>query len=897
MADLESQSTVLEDYESVLEELTFNSKPIINMLTMKADKYRIYAPAIVELVKTRFFKVRQECKIPTLYLMDSMIKNLGGEFLEELTKGIVGVFCHAFEALNDPKIRIALYKLRQTWLPYIPVRKLAAIDEHIHAIDPNWPITAQEPSSPTIFLNPKFLEPKEDSAKRNSGKSSTERRSSPLPKKSILKPSLPAASSKPSSNSLAPPTIENKGRRSPQNTLVDKQASKSPSPMPSSSMKHSKPTKSPSKDSGANDYRIPKKKKVQFQSPPTSSSSSSLSSTSSLKPVDSFASSLSQPAPSQEVSLAMKDKRKKLLAQQRQIKTNKQLSMGILPPLQDDVSLDRVIQKHKRSSSPSPEKRPSESVVKRPRSASPTVTVDTRGDEVPVESDSSAGIAGRKHRNEDTSIEFDANKRIKTEPIEDLVLVTDNNPMKRIGGGGGGMDNDRTTDINDLLPDFILKKQEYMLEQARKRLQSDTLTSEQRDQLLRQVDQLLELQATHKEERTDKFLINDKSVSHGDSVSRNLDSVSFSHTPVTNSVSHFNDSVSHSHDFVSHPHDFVPHPHDSASHSRDLVSHPRPSAEIQPHRTLLPFPPPGDYIPPQRDFPPPRGLGRPPPPRANFRRRGGRGFKRGRRDRAFREHSPPLMRRGPGGMRDERGPPPPHHLSRHPLPQESEGPALVSDLYEKLRSSGLLLPPDGEAGSHPPPVRRGPALPMIRLNIRELKMDYEGLHMLLHEGEPCTSCGLRFREDQREEYQAHLDWHYQENRLDKDGSRATMRNWFLHPDDWITFDGSSLINQNEPLLSMEQESKEDSVGRDENKSAGISCQVLPGEDTQVCGVCHEQLEQFWEEDEEEWHFKDALRTGDGVLYHSYCYVDSKESLGLMSVDSSPISETAKPLNI
>lgn len=57
MADLESQSIVLEDYESVLEELTFNSKPIINMLTMKADKYRIYAPAIVELVKTRFFKV------------------------------------------------------------------------------------------------------------------------------------------------------------------------------------------------------------------------------------------------------------------------------------------------------------------------------------------------------------------------------------------------------------------------------------------------------------------------------------------------------------------------------------------------------------------------------------------------------------------------------------------------------------------------------------------------------------------------------------------------------------------------------------------------------------------------------------------------------------------------
>ena len=43
--------------------------------------------------------MRQEYKIPTLYLMDSMIKNLGGDFLEELAKGIVGVFCHAFESM------------------------------------------------------------------------------------------------------------------------------------------------------------------------------------------------------------------------------------------------------------------------------------------------------------------------------------------------------------------------------------------------------------------------------------------------------------------------------------------------------------------------------------------------------------------------------------------------------------------------------------------------------------------------------------------------------------------------------------------------------------------------------------------------------------------------------
>lgn len=48
---------ILKDYETSLEDLTFNSKPIINMLTMLAEKHRRLAPQIVELVQSRFFKV------------------------------------------------------------------------------------------------------------------------------------------------------------------------------------------------------------------------------------------------------------------------------------------------------------------------------------------------------------------------------------------------------------------------------------------------------------------------------------------------------------------------------------------------------------------------------------------------------------------------------------------------------------------------------------------------------------------------------------------------------------------------------------------------------------------------------------------------------------------------
>lgn len=48
---------VLKDYESSLEDLSFNSKPIINMLTMKADKHKEMATQISEMIESRFFKV------------------------------------------------------------------------------------------------------------------------------------------------------------------------------------------------------------------------------------------------------------------------------------------------------------------------------------------------------------------------------------------------------------------------------------------------------------------------------------------------------------------------------------------------------------------------------------------------------------------------------------------------------------------------------------------------------------------------------------------------------------------------------------------------------------------------------------------------------------------------
>ncbi len=61
---------------------------------------------------------------------------------------------------------------------------------------------------------------------------------------------------------------------------------------------------------------------------------------------------------------------------------------------------------------------------------------------------------------------------------------------------------------------------------------------------------------------------------------------------------------------------------------------------------------------------------------------------------------------------------------------------------------------------------------------------YDSVINLLLTGEPCTSCGLRFTNNDKEEYQRHLDWHYNENRLDKEGTRSKSRNWNVHFEVW-----------------------------------------------------------------------------------------------------------------
>ncbi|GJQ65408.1 hypothetical protein Trydic_g7518 [Trypoxylus dichotomus] len=144
-----------ECYISTLADLTFNSKPLINVLTMLAEENIAHAPVIVEAIESHLIKGPVDVKLPALYLIDCIIKNIGGTYKTLLSQNIVSIFCHVFQVVNE-KTRGEMFKLRQTWNEELQKSKLCELDVKVKQLDPAWPIVMSQLTN-NIHLNPKFL--------------------------------------------------------------------------------------------------------------------------------------------------------------------------------------------------------------------------------------------------------------------------------------------------------------------------------------------------------------------------------------------------------------------------------------------------------------------------------------------------------------------------------------------------------------------------------------------------------------------------------------------------------------------------------------------------------------------------------------------------------------------
>ncbi|CAF3403431.1 unnamed protein product [Rotaria sp. Silwood1] len=194
---------------------------------------------------------------------------------------------------------------------------------------------------------------------------------------------------------------------------------------------------------------------------------------------------------------------------------------------------------------------------------------------------------------------------------------------------------------------------------------------------------------------------------------------------------------------------------------------------------------------------------------------------------------------------------------------------------------------------------------LIDANVNMLKKKYVGIVQQLYVGKfQCRLCGLRFTAKQKNHYTHHLDWHYLENKQEKDLSTTTSsssllqrsRNWYSSVQEWTIYEenieeqirtGRIISTQLRPIRDNHQLIQGENIL---SSSGVISCPAIGNGDSDDdrCYVCHDPFENFFDDNREEWHLKDAIRI-DGKTYHPI-YIGRKKAEGIVYEDDEESNE-------
>ncbi|KAF8897640.1 hypothetical protein BD779DRAFT_1491908 [Infundibulicybe gibba] len=114
--------TFRRDYTTRLAELTVNSRPIIQNLSMLAQEYSRFAEIVAQCLEAHIRRVPPWMKLPAFYLLDAISKNVYEPYARQFSAFVIPLFLETYGQVDD-NTRSKMQEMLLTWRTGSPTGK------------------------------------------------------------------------------------------------------------------------------------------------------------------------------------------------------------------------------------------------------------------------------------------------------------------------------------------------------------------------------------------------------------------------------------------------------------------------------------------------------------------------------------------------------------------------------------------------------------------------------------------------------------------------------------------------------------------------------------------------------------------------------------------------------
>lgn len=125
---MDYKELILQYADSLKTDLTWASKTHINMLTMLAAENKAAAASICATIERHVLSAPSSGKLPTLYLVDSILKNVKEPYISLFCRNLIQVF---FDVWQQREVHSQLLKLLATWEGIFPPQLLTVLKQRV----------------------------------------------------------------------------------------------------------------------------------------------------------------------------------------------------------------------------------------------------------------------------------------------------------------------------------------------------------------------------------------------------------------------------------------------------------------------------------------------------------------------------------------------------------------------------------------------------------------------------------------------------------------------------------------------------------------------------------------------------------------------------------------------